>query len=719
MSTNTRIPKLFRKPLTEKKFRKKIRARIYVKREQEFIDEILPVGEDGLHRLREELSDEEIKRLRKLAKEIKKNKGLLTTWKVAIIALCIGAILVFNLVFKDALFERLAENNLRRLFHAKVDMVDPHVSLLGGSISFEGLTVADKDSPYKNLFELGHTELSLNLYQVLRGRVIIENAEGREIRFGSKRETSGLLEAGEGEDESGSEAEGSQSDTGSGTADLLQDVGIQSVEELIAGYEERLESPAFIQETNDRLRTTIDSWEERIETTEKRIEELKTDVQNIVEKDPRSFSSVDEAKEYVELLREKQERVRELSEEASALRTELREDTEYVSSFDGRLREVIDTDIDFLQDAMGSFGLDARNAVSSTAEPIIRDALGQSYVYARKALHTAENLRSRSAEQKPAYAQDRGRVGSTVRYPTEQYPRFLLETFSLSFGKEDRGKATEFTVRDIAFDPDEWKRPISLVYRAAPEGRRTDISAELDLRTGTEQPFDAQATLEDYPVRIDDGLSGLSLDSFEARMDNRINLSLETISRGKGSALITLRETDFVFADKGGAVTEALRSIFSEVDTAEFELAFTFEENTIDSLSVETDLDRILRERIGGYLQELADEAAARVERELRAYLRSYLEEHRELQNVIDLYGEDIAGQIREAGSIEELLAAQQEKVQTVVEGKIDEAKERAEEARREAEEEAKKRAEEEKKKLEQERDKQLDKAKDKVKDLF
>ncbi len=718
MSMNRRIPKLFRKALPEKKFLKKIRKRIYVKREQEFIDSVMPVGEDGYRRLKESPTDEEIKRLRKLAKEIKKNRGVLTTWKLAVIAVFFGAIIVFNLLFKDVLVERIAERNLQSLFQARVDMVEPHVSIFGASISFESLTVADKERPFKNLFELGHTELSVHLYQLLRGRVVIKTAESREIRFGTERETSGLIETAE-RDADGGESRGEDPGSGSGTSEILQDLGSRSVEKLIGSYENRLESPAFVEETNERLQDSIVSWNERIENTGQQIEELRTEAQRLVERDPRSFESVEEAKDYIDLLKEKQRRVEEIYEEASEMRKEFREDTEFAGSLDERFKDVIDKDIAFLEEAMGSFGIDVRNAVSSTAKPLIREALGRSYDYTRKALSTAKEVRNRSAGRKPAYAKDRGRVGSTIRYPTEHFPRFLLETFYLSFGRQESRGEREFSVRDIAFDPDEWKRPISLSYRSTPEGRRTDISAEIDLRSESEIPLDAEAIFEDYPVRIDTGLSELSLESFEGLMDNRIDFSLDSISEGEGNALITFKEARFDFSDDSGPITEALRDIFSEIDTVDFEVAFTFENNTIDSLSVETDLDRILRDRLGAYLKELADEAAARVERELRAYIQSYLEKNRDLRNALNVFEEEIVGQVREAESIDELLETQQEKAQAFVEGKLDEAKARAQEAKRQAEEEAKERAEEQKKKLEQERDKQLDKAKDKVKELF
>ncbi len=703
----TRIPKPFHKALSTKKYKKKVLSRIFSSRERDFIESLMREDSaEGVYRIKEDLDKKELAHLNKLSKEIKKNKGVVTLWKAGILAVFLALLIVFNLLFKDALIGNMVENNLERVFGAQVEMEEPRFSIFGGTFSFHSLQVADKDNPYSNLFELGYTELSVDIFKLFEGKYIVDAAETREILFDTERETSGVLEpraAGDTDRDSEKDADKSTLAEASG---LMQDVGMESAETLFNSYRDQLKSPEYIERTNNRIRDSIDSWDDNIVAAEEQFDIIEENTRDLLSDDPRNFETIEEARSYVTRLTEQKRRVEGFIEHTDTLAGDFRDDLDFVSSLESEIKETIDEDTDFLSQAVGSFGMDAKNAVSTTAEPIIKNAMGKSFEYAQKAFSTAKFIKSRSDKKEAKYAEDSARTGTTINYPTIDYPRFLLRRFFLSFGSEREAGYTEFSISDIAFSPDRWEAPISVNYRSTPEERRMEVDGILDLRSDADAPFTTDVLLEDFPVSLSSGLTSLSIDSLSSSANHKVNLALSSPTEGEGRAYIELDEIEIDFVDSSGPVAGAIREILSDIDSAGFNVHFSFVENTLSSFSVETDLDEQLRSRVGAYLEMASKETADKLEEELYGYIESYLKENKELQKRVQFMEENISQQVREAENLETLLEKQRREARAYIENRL-------EEARKEAEDEAQRKIDEQKEKLEEEGEKQLDKVKD------
>jgi uncharacterized protein (TIGR03545 family) len=679
---NKKLPKLFRKPLKEKKFRAKILRRIHVKKERDFLESLTKKTSDGKIALREELTKDEHARLKKLAKAIKKNKGLLVTWKLVILAVFFGATIIFNLLFKDMLLERGAEKQLQRLFAAKVDLVNPHLSLFGGTIAFERLVVADKDKPMENLFELGPSVFSIDIYQLLGKKVVIHKAEGQDIAFGTKRSSSGLLEP---EDDEGLENEEKETKSAGKAEEALTvagEIGLQSAEQLFETYKEQLNSPELISATNERLQTSIDRWNERIAQIDERVEEVEEAAGNVLDKDPRNFSTVEEARNYIETLNAQKKKIEEMRKAAGEIADAFSDDLSFVEGLDGEIREAIEDDIRGLTDAVGGFGADAKSAVSSSAEPLLRKAYGKTYDYAKKVLGTAEYLKGRSSEKKPKYAKDRRRRGTLVHFPTMQYPAFLLEDFHISFGDAHSAESkTDIRVRNIAFDPNEWDEPIHIEYHFRPEEKSLAVSAILDLRSSADTALAMDANLSGYPLQISNGLSSLTIENLQGTMENTFSLSLSSTTEGEGSAVLQIEDMNIDFTESSGPVSSAISEIVSDIDKALFAIEFGFENAGVDSFSVETDLDEALRERVGSYLQDLAEKTREKLEKQLMEYLQDSVKENEKLQQMVEEYTDSIDEQLADIRSLNNLIEEKKRKTESSIEEEINAAKKEAEEA--------------------------------------
>ena len=188
-----KVPKLFKPDIKERRFKKKILRRIYIESERDFLLRLYSLGSEGRYTRSAELSNEEAKRLKALARSIKKNRGVVRTGKLSLVAILVAGILVFNFAFKNRLLERGLERALEAVFSARAEVNGLDFRILGGRLSFDHLSVADEDQPMRNLFELGATEVDLNTGELLKGKVVISNLESRQISWQTPRDSSGAL----------------------------------------------------------------------------------------------------------------------------------------------------------------------------------------------------------------------------------------------------------------------------------------------------------------------------------------------------------------------------------------------------------------------------------------------------------------------------------------------------------------------------------------------
>jgi len=105
------------------------------------------------------------------------------------VALIAGLALVFIDAGATAAFERVGE----RVFHARVEIENLHLSLFPLGIGFAHLAVGDAHDPWKNVFQSGNVRFALNTNQLLRAKFIVESMEVDDVILGADRETNGSL----------------------------------------------------------------------------------------------------------------------------------------------------------------------------------------------------------------------------------------------------------------------------------------------------------------------------------------------------------------------------------------------------------------------------------------------------------------------------------------------------------------------------------------------
>ena len=380
-----KVPKLFKTELSEKRFRKKIIRRIYIESELRFLLGLYAKGADGRYRRPEQLNTEDTRRLQQLARSIKKNRGVLRTGKVSLLVIVIAAILVFNFVFKNRLLERALERGLESVFSARVEVDDLFFRILSGRISFAHLSVADREQPFRNLFELGATEVDLNTAELLKAKVVVTNLESREIGWNTPRQTSGVLA------EDGRAEKEVSGDRGPRKG-LSLNLGNLDAKALVDDQLDKLSSPAQISALNTRLKTLQQQWQLTVDKGRRDVVELSGRIDSVRSADVRSLDTVPELQQAAADIREAATALGQLKNDAQAVKTQINAGREEIEAARSAFERAVDADVAYLASLSDLSSGELRNLVSDLVAGYLEQTLGRYYGTARRVKGYADEL---------------------------------------------------------------------------------------------------------------------------------------------------------------------------------------------------------------------------------------------------------------------------------------------------------------------------------------
>jgi uncharacterized protein (TIGR03545 family) len=683
MNKPQKLPNLFRKPLNSRKLNKKILKRIYIESERTFLLSKLEEDKNGLYSIDPStLNKAEFKRLRLLAKSIKKNKGLVTSWKAGLVVLILAVTLAFNYLLKDRLIEQVAERYLQQVFKAKVDLQEPQLKLLSGTISFDRLIIADAEQPMQNLVEIGSSNLALDTGRLLSRKFIIREAACREIRFHTPRSSSGALdlmetaEFGPNEDgRSGEQVSEAGAITQMGALGL--EIGEEAGKNLIEAYKASLESPALIESANRRYRESRRRWEDRSASVESTVETVQSRTDKVLETDVSSIDNVSEARTYFEQLQGLKQSVQAAQSEAQAAYEEFQADTGYIRETRESINAAIENDIEFLEESVGSFSTDSLEVFAETAEPILRERFGKIFDYGERITRTYRQLKSTSTSKKSRF-EDSGRSGTVVRFPMQDYPKFLLEHFEVSTGAANSSNFSEFIIRNLTGDQDTLGKPTTIAFSTAPEAPSLESDLVLDARENSAYLLESTTVLTHFPIELPEGLNSVPIDSLTAQSDTDLAVSIQPDLSGKGTAAVRLYDIKFAFGKSDSELARAIREILGGIDSTDLKIDFEFSDGNISALTVESELDSLLSDRIADYAEQRAGEAAEQIEGRLYEYLEDELAVNEKLSEDLRSVGAELLSDVRTAENLEQLVEKEQQKVEAEIRKIQDEVKDKA-----------------------------------------
>ena len=657
MATARKTPRLLRKPLSEKSFRKKIVKGVYLAHDRSFLESVFQRDQQNSFRLRQDLSEKEHKRVVALAKQIRKNRGSLKSARIAALALVIGAAIVFNILFKNALLTRAGERALQTAFEARAEIRDLDLRLLSGTLSFSAVTVADRDRPFRNLFEIGPSTLDIDLLELLKGNFVAHTLSVQNIRWNSERADSGRLER----------APPSRAPAAHrSTLDAISIPALspEDAQAFFMQHFEQLSLPLLIEDAEQRLSDAARELPLLLDANVARLNQLSASVERAAAIQVQQIDNIETAittyRQLETLTEEVQRTVRATESELNQLN---RQAAMAVEIWDN-LADAITSDLAYLTDRITDVTADPTAFLMQIVSELLQQRFADLFRYRERAQEIAARLRS----GEPGEPRSPFRPGGVdVVYPSVTWPRFYMGLTSVSFGSEESGVFQAGTLREISSSPRLVGRPTTAELRTLRDGQEHRFDALLGLHhdrgdlmqlayRGLNLPLDLQASLGEVSLRELSGPTAFTT-----------TLSLDRDGTVRGRADVTISEPTFTLATGVDIIDRIIADAAARSDAIGAQFDYVARGDRITSLSGTTTLDQHVAAGVRDYVEQQRAAFEARLRQEanqLAAQARSRLEP---LHNRVTQLRAEIGDQLERAqayrGTAEHQLAAVERRV--------------------------------------------------------
>jgi uncharacterized protein (TIGR03545 family) len=349
----------------------------------------------GAFRIRGNLDDKDVKRLKALQKAITINrKGTVNVLPLAVTGAAAAAVVVFVIFFMNPLLEKALETGLEAVFEARADAVNFTLDLRRFEIGMDGLTIADRDSPMRNLIQFNRMDVRLKPQAVLRGKIYIEEIRADAIRFGTARTVSGALSEKPPKPKKEREA---------AAVPPLVDLGNFDALALLNSEFDKLLTPKLYDQAWAAYDTAAARWTAEVDAAQTRIAQLRS------QSEPLLAFRVDAV---TTVARETVERIQTLIADVTTLVNTVQDTRDDVN----RIVSGIDADlaaaVKLKNDAANAFGADfahlrsyldlSSGSALDVIEPLIRDVLTDSaeqyLAYGERALEVLEKVKEIQAQ---------------------------------------------------------------------------------------------------------------------------------------------------------------------------------------------------------------------------------------------------------------------------------------------------------------------------------
>lgn len=496
-----KLPALLKKSYTEKALEKKLLKKLYIKTDRDFLASQFTADEKDPLKKRiaaAEYSAADFIRLKNLAKQIKKQKGRVKLVPLAAAAIFIAAVIILTGLFKDPIAKRVLINVLQKAAGARVEIASVNLRIFASALTVHKLTVADKNSPMKNVFEAEKLEADFNLVQLLKKRFVCENLEVSGMAFGTERKTSGALaklkkKAKKDKAKPADDKDSSKKGGPAGVMYFEQQAALAEGQKILYSMFAALNPQTFLDNALKQLKTPdeaqkaqalaeklIPVWEKRPAELESSVNDFRSSAEKVLSRDYQAIRDIAEIKAAIDELNAAIQNGKKLSSLTETTVKELQADAQEVKNAARRASDAVKSDTAFINKEIGkikSFTVaDGKNIFSQTLKAAAYGALGKYYPYAEKAFALLSRENTQKKTKKEVKKQKTQRMkGRTIEYKADVYPRFLIQRMFAS------GTGFESRIGDISSDPDLWGKPVSF------EGKLNEKSAGL----GTERMHNA------------------------------------------------------------------------------------------------------------------------------------------------------------------------------------------------------------------------------------
>jgi uncharacterized protein (TIGR03545 family) len=618
-----KVPGPFKKPLAKKVFERKFLKYIEHPGDRKFLAACFDLREDR-YVLREGLGQDEIKKLKALLKVIKNNrKGAVKLVPLAFAAAVVAALAVFFTIFMNPLLERAIERGMEALFEARVDVDRFHLNLLRFQVGLDGITVANRDSPMKNLFQTGRMEFRLKPEAVLRGKIYIEEIRTDALRFGTDRTVSGALPA----------VSSKVKKPKPPKAEMPPLVDLQNFDALglLDREYDKLATPKAYDAAINAYTESLEKWKGQVEQVQNRGNELRASAQPLMRLNVNEMRDIETITKTIQDITVMINSVQAATEDAKNLVDSLETDVNTALGLEQMARNSITGDLNHLKSYLDLGSGAAFSALEPSIREILSDTAEQYLDYGLRALEVFEKLKAMNAarpksEPKPKKAPRAVFRGRDVPFPSRAYPKFYLGILASDFTLS--GWNWGLDLRGISSDPDLSGVPVSLALSLAETGgdlsREAAFNGRADFRTAATERFFAEFSGQGFPVSLGDQMKQAGIGGFNGDAAFTLGFSGQTDGGVAGSGNVGISDARLV--DPEGTLAQAVDTAIRKAGEVRLVISYEHSTGQDDRFTLTTNIGDLILDALKQTAAVYAQRAADELEKALREKIAQHID---------------------------------------------------------------------------------------------
>jgi uncharacterized protein (TIGR03545 family) len=555
-----------------------------------------------------------------MQEEKKAAKKFVNLIPLAFAGILAAGLVVFFSIFVNPLLERAMEMGLETVFEAKSDVRRLRLSLLRFRLAIDEITVADRDKPMKNLFQMGRIEIRLKPDAVLRGKIYIEEIRADNIRFGTERKVSGALPA--------RPPKVKQQKPKSEIPPLV-DLQNFNARALLESEYDKLASPKLYDEAIAAYNETLAKWQGQAALAKTLGEELQTASQPILSLNVNSISDLQSIPKIVQDVNVLINTAKSAADDAAIMINSIDADIKTARNLEQNARNAVTADINLLKSYI--------NLGSGTAlavlEPIIRDILtdtAEQYLdYGQRALEVLAILKTQAEAipktEKPKKAARIAYKGRDVIFPVRAYPKFFMGILASDFTLNAWNWA--FDLRDVSSDPDLYKKPVTLALGLNESGdrpgRQIAFRGSANFASSATELYSTKIEASGFPVRLGNQMKAAGINGFSGSTAFSFNLS-NTNGNTSGGGDVRISHAQLV--DPAGTLAVAVDEAIREAGQVNLGIQYTAFKDQKDEFKITTNLIDLITRALRAAAEAYAKQALDEIERVVRERISQYID---------------------------------------------------------------------------------------------
>lgn len=658
----SKLPSIFKKAYSAKKFEGKIEKKLYVPADKTYISSLFKQSKDkkGRDVLRVpaecKFTKKEIKRLKLLSKQIKANKGRIKVVPFIAVAAVIAALGITVTIFKNPVAKIAIRSGMQGIFGAKCDVGSVDIQFFDSHVTIENFAQASSDDEFKNLFEFKRLDLNFNLTNLLQAKFHAQNIEITGIELGTERKTSGKLAV-----KPKDKKEKAKKNDSTGFYDSLKekigtdpDAAKKAITELFTMYDptaiaenikENLQSQKVAKEVEEELKVLVENWKNKPDELKKSVEE----VQNAT----KSLSNLNVSKvtpaEIPSLLKQIEEAGSTVKKAKADMETTLSSfegDQKKIKQLQKKLEDSIASDKNLLSAQVSV--LDPKKAKSALNDSINQAGyalLGQYYPYLKDLISYASSMKASGANSKEkekankkavekAKKESKRFAGRYVYWKKDTVPKLLIEKVHGS------GSGIELFATNISSDMN--KRGEPWIVKGSVKKSQCVHNANLtvDARTGTKAHLvEAGYSGSNFPLTLDLSKKGGSdvIPKFEGKSTVSASIAADSDFSFSGNARLNMNPATVTGGELGSeTATRIYTTALKSIKSLNLGAGFSFSEKSGVGLKLDTNFDSLLADAISS----VANAEFENVKKDVAAKLNEQIASSETAKKYISQFGD-------------------------------------------------------------------------------